>query len=230
MDALERYGYQCTPQLGVAGYRIDLAVKHPNYPSAYLAAIECDGAAYHSGRSARDRDRIRQEILERLGWKGRIHRIWSTDWYRTPAQELGRLLQWLERLKSVPIDDAYLAAAEPEVIVEAMAPSSEAVAVGGSVESSLESLGVKIDSDEPREVQVGDKVTYVLLGQDRELTVTIGTKTDETQGLIDYRTPLADALLGLQEGELAALAQPGRPTLRLRIVKVDRPREAVLST
>jgi very-short-patch-repair endonuclease len=52
--------------------------------------IECDGAAYHSGRSARDRDRLRQEVLEGLGWK--LYRIWSTDWFRSPQREAQRLL------------------------------------------------------------------------------------------------------------------------------------------
>jgi very-short-patch-repair endonuclease len=62
------------PKVGVAGFFIDLAVKHPTRPGAYMLGIECDGAAYHSSRSARDRDRFRQEILENLGWK--IFRIW----------------------------------------------------------------------------------------------------------------------------------------------------------
>ena len=99
MDRLKRKGYEVTPQLGVAGYRIDVAVKHPDYPGAYLAAIECDGATYHSARSVRDRDRIRQEILEGLGWRGRIWRIWSTDWFRNPSAEFERLLGFLDGLR-----------------------------------------------------------------------------------------------------------------------------------
>ena len=80
-NVLRGNGYEVRPQLGVAGYFVDLAVRNPDWPGEWLAAIECDGATYHSGLSVRDRDRIRQEILEALGWKGRIHRIWSTDWY-----------------------------------------------------------------------------------------------------------------------------------------------------
>ena len=64
-----------------------------------LAAIECDGATYHSALSVRDRDRIRQEILESLGWRGRIWRIWSTDWFRTPRQESEKLINFLEYLR-----------------------------------------------------------------------------------------------------------------------------------
>ena len=100
MEVLKTKGYEVTPQLGVAGFRIDLAVRYPGHLSGYLAAIECDGAAYHSGVSVRDRDRIRQEILESLGWRGRIWRIWSTDWFRNPQAETQRLVDFLEGLRT----------------------------------------------------------------------------------------------------------------------------------
>jgi very-short-patch-repair endonuclease/DNA polymerase III delta prime subunit len=88
MNALIERGYLIEAQVGTAGYFIDLAVKDPESPGRYVLAIECDGASYHSSRSARDRDRLRQGVLESLGW--RFHRIWSTDWFRNPGQELER--------------------------------------------------------------------------------------------------------------------------------------------
>ena len=93
---LKEHGYVVTPQVGVAGFFIDLGVRHPCKPGAFLLGIECDGASYHSGRSARDRDRLRQEILENLGWK--IHRIWSTDWFKSRTNETTRLLRRIEEL------------------------------------------------------------------------------------------------------------------------------------
>lgn len=90
-------------QIGVAGFFIDLGVKHPAKAGAFLLGIECDGASYHSGRSARDRDRLRQEILENLGWK--IHRIWSTDWFKSRDTEIKRLLQHIQEL--LENDPAY---------------------------------------------------------------------------------------------------------------------------
>ena len=93
---LTEAGYSVVPQVGVAGFFIDLAVKHPTQPGKFLLGIECDGATYHSGRSARDRDRLRQEILENLGWK--IHRIWSTDWFKNRAAEKNRLLSKVSAL------------------------------------------------------------------------------------------------------------------------------------
>jgi very-short-patch-repair endonuclease len=100
---LREKGYEVVPQVGVAGFFIDLAVKHPAKGGTYLLGIECDGASYHSGRSARDRDRLRQEILEKLGWK--IHRIWSTDWFRSREGEVKRLVSRIEAL--LQSDPAY---------------------------------------------------------------------------------------------------------------------------
>ena len=72
-------GYKVDKQVGSAGFKIDLAVRHREQPGQYILAVECDGATYHSGLWARERDRLRQEILENMGW--RFHRIWSTDWF-----------------------------------------------------------------------------------------------------------------------------------------------------
>ena len=66
---LEERGFECVPQVGVAGFFIDVGVIDPDNPGSYLMGIECDGATYHSAKSARDRDRLRQQILEGLGWK-----------------------------------------------------------------------------------------------------------------------------------------------------------------
>ena len=93
MKQLTNRGYDVVPQVGVAGYRIDLAVKNPNVPGEYALGIECDGATYHRAKSARDRDKTRQEILEGLGWK--IHRIWSTDWFQHPEREISKVISAL---------------------------------------------------------------------------------------------------------------------------------------
>ncbi len=98
MHALAKHGYACESQLGVAGYYLDLAVKDPGQPNRYLMGIECDGAAYHSARSTRDRDRLRQQVLEGLGW--RIRRIWSTDWFKNPEAQLQPILQELAKLQT----------------------------------------------------------------------------------------------------------------------------------
>lgn len=98
LQALRAHGYQAVPQVGVCGYRIDIAVRHPEKPSTYLCGVECDGATYHSARSVRERDRLRQEILEKYGWK--LYRIWSTDWFRNPNLQTNRLLTYLQQLQT----------------------------------------------------------------------------------------------------------------------------------
>lgn len=111
MSALRDQGFECVAQVGVAGFFIDVAVIDPGNAGRYLMGIECDGATYHSAKSARDRDRLRQTILERLGWQ--IRRIWSTDWFRNPNGELAPIIRELHDLKS-PV-----AAKEPEREYEA---------------------------------------------------------------------------------------------------------------
>lgn len=89
-EFLREKGFSVDTQVGCSSFKIDLALKHPN-SSDYLLAIECDGATYHSSKNARDRDRLRQEILEKMGWK--FYRIWSTDWFRNKRIEKERLLE-----------------------------------------------------------------------------------------------------------------------------------------
>lgn len=96
-SALQNAGYQVHPQVGIAGFFIDLAIADPTKPGRYLIGIECDGASYHSARSARDRDRLRQAVLEDHGWI--IHRIWSTDWFQRPKEQLDRTIAAIEDAK-----------------------------------------------------------------------------------------------------------------------------------
>lgn len=84
--ALRDRGHDVVHQIGSTGFFIDLGVVDPQRPGRYLLGIECDGATYHSHRSARDRDRLRQQVLEARGWT--IHRVWSTDWSDHPEREL----------------------------------------------------------------------------------------------------------------------------------------------
>ena len=89
--------YKVHKQVGCADFRIDLAVVDPKHPGKYLIGIECDGAMYHSSPVARDRDRLRQQVLEGLGWT--FHRIWSTDWYRNRIESQNNLINAIEEVK-----------------------------------------------------------------------------------------------------------------------------------
>jgi very-short-patch-repair endonuclease len=193
-DMLINKGYEIVPQLGVAGFFIDLAVRHPTRPGDFLACIECDGATYHSGLSVRDRDRLRQEVLERLGWDGKIYRIWSTDWFKDPKRQLEKLLGFLEKLKGLT---PPLAVVEeiPEVWEQA-----KLIVTGGL------------------EVEVGDFVSYCFVDNEaQEIGVQIiAGQSNPGEGLINQNTPLAKALVGLCVGDEEEVKLPlGEKTLRV---------------
>ena len=88
-ERLQALGYDVKRQIGASGFRVDLAVSDPDRPGRFVLGIECDGAQFHSSRSARDRDRLRQQVLEAHGWI--IHRVWSADWYLRPQAELRKI-------------------------------------------------------------------------------------------------------------------------------------------
>jgi very-short-patch-repair endonuclease len=89
-QALTAQGLTLHRQVGVSNYRIDLGVADPQQPGRYLLGIECDGAIYHSAPTARERDRLRQQVLEQLGWK--MHRIWSHDWIGNQPAEIEKVM------------------------------------------------------------------------------------------------------------------------------------------
>ena len=105
--ALQEKGWTVHPQIGVSAYRIDMGIVHPDKPGLYLAGIECDGAMYHSSAYARERDKIRQGVLEGLGWT--LFRVWSTDWWTNKhkaLQELDAALrEYLELSRDEPRAD-----------------------------------------------------------------------------------------------------------------------------
>jgi very-short-patch-repair endonuclease len=95
-DKLKNLGYQVDTQVGHSNFRIDLAVVHPNDIGRYVLGIECDGAMFHSAKSVRERDVVRQQFLERRGWV--IDRIWSRNWWRNPDKEIQRIKERIDLL------------------------------------------------------------------------------------------------------------------------------------
>ena len=230
MDMLKSRGYAVTPQLGVAGYRIDIAVKHPDAPGSYLAAVECDGATYHSALSVRDRDRIRQEILESLGWRGRIWRIWSTDWFRTPRQESEKLISFLEDLRSSwkpehASGESWIEESDSSI------PSSLNTSLSSKNQSAsqtaldLEDISsVLIADDDDLEVAVGDVVRYADLDKPLDiLTVQITNgKDDFENGIVNESRPLAQVLLGAVVGDEVTLHLPAAKARVFQIVEIKK--------
>lgn len=220
-------GYDAVPQLGVAGYRIDIAVKHPHYEGMYLAAIECDGATYHSSKSARERDRIRQEILEQLGWQGKIWRIWSTDWFIRREEEKRKLLQFLEDRK-MELQEIYEKVQHWEVIgneqvLQIMNHAQNGVEV---VTEALQINGIDEtllgDDTDEIVVKVGDSFTYLDLEHPdlvKTATIVRGPSVEE-KNQISYKKPFAEAFLGCAEGAIAELKLSDR-IKKYKLIKIE---------
>lgn len=103
-DQLAAAGYTVRNKVGSEGFYIDLAIVDPDHPGRYLIGIDCDGESYGKSKSARDRDRLRKQVLHGIGWK-MIH-LWSTEWYRNPKRELERLLEFISAVKAqTSLDD-----------------------------------------------------------------------------------------------------------------------------
>jgi very-short-patch-repair endonuclease len=98
LSELTRRGIKALPQVGVAGYRIDIGVLDDELPGRFVCGVECDGAAYHSSESARDRDRLRHQVLEGRGWT--LIRAWSTDWFKDRAGQIERLLKGIDAARA----------------------------------------------------------------------------------------------------------------------------------
>ncbi len=123
--ALRALGWSVRTQVGVGRYRIDLGVVHPDDPGRFLLGVECDGAQYHGTPTARERDRLRQEVLEGLGWH--IARVWAPDWIKNRAAVIAQLEQAYQEALAAPLDDAADlpdgAAVEDDISDEAALPA-----------------------------------------------------------------------------------------------------------
>lgn len=102
--ALRDRGLAVDQQVGASKFRIDLAIRDRRDASRYVLGIECDGATYHSTRTARDRDILRQRVLESMGW--RIHRVWSTEWFHDRDRAIERALASLSLAESRPVEES----------------------------------------------------------------------------------------------------------------------------
>ncbi len=148
---IRKFGYLADHQVGSAGFRIDLGVRHPERPGQYFLAVECDGATYHSALWARERDRLRQEVLEHLGW--RFHRIWSTDWFHRREQEIAKLARVLEMARTVVGDGIKVEGANEYAPVD-----EEALPSGDPNEINIADVRISVPTYERANVRVNTSV------------------------------------------------------------------------
>lgn len=219
------------PQVGCSGYRIDLGVVDPRAPGRYLVGIECDGRSYHSGATARDRDRLRQHVLERLGW--RIHRIWSTDWWLNPEAEVEKIVARLQEILASDehtADDSLVveqAALEPQPSGEGM--SSE-VAHPAPPEPMQTSAPPKpgdtpaLAAYTPASLPGGDPIKFYEPGATRVLATQL-------QHVIDSEGPLPEVVLFRRVARAWGLERTGsRIVERLRSLVPKSVRRTVEAT
>ena len=182
-DRLRKKGYAVELQVGVSGFRIDLGVRHPDHPERFLAGVECDGARYHASKSARDRDRLREEVLYGLGWD--IVRVWSTDWFANPARETEKLVKKLEELRSTTqtSDDypSFAMAFQSQGIgsPEGQTPDQEAD------QANLSEVVSVVEEPSPLKSEVTSAPGFSLVGNERPLT-----KAHGIQALVEFRESL----------------------------------------
>lgn len=145
-DYLSTRGYQVQTQVGCSEYRIDMAVKHPTLKGKFAIGIECDGAAYHSSRTARERDRLRQTVLEDMGWT--IYRIWSTDWIKSPESQGAKLEAAIRAAfeKNTVIPPIHPLSHTIDVVIDELQPP-EPVATNPPIESTQGELGLSVSNE-----------------------------------------------------------------------------------
>lgn len=131
-EFLTGHGYDVHQHVGCAGFRVDLAIVDPEYPDRYLLGITCDGPIYQSSRVARDRDRLRQQILKGLGW--RLYQLWAPDWYRNRPEVQKHLLNIIEELLN---EERGMNEFIPPVIEEEDLVLDEIPEVAGEEESGI---------------------------------------------------------------------------------------------
>ncbi|MEZ6186639.1 MAG: DUF3320 domain-containing protein [Planctomycetota bacterium] len=191
--ALRERGWVLEQQVGCSGYRIDVAVKDPEDPARYLLGVELDGANYQSAKTARDRDRLRQGVLEALGW--RLCRVWSGDWLRDPAGELARVEAALREAQAAPRPARDEPPPEPApevrepVTPDAPGESGQRVAPREPAPEEAALPGEERYRRAPDPAPAGDPQRFYATGQERVLAAQL-------EALAAVEAPLpADALL-----------------------------------
>ncbi len=222
IEQLRSIGCEPVPQVGVEGYFIDIGVKHPKWPHGFIMGVECDGATYHSSKCARDRDRLRQDVLEDLGWY--LYRIWSTDWFNDSSSETERLKAAVEaRLKQlqdsiIEVPPDFL---QKKAGINPTDSATNKIEIGGLPEivASRSQPKALFPVDDVG-IGVGDQITIRYLDgskQTRVLTLS-DVRNDPARGLVAVWEPLGDALQGAGVGDEIEFEVGGQ----IRSVRIER--------
>lgn len=225
IEAVRSLGYEAVPQVGVSSYFIDIGVKHSRYRFGYICGVECDGATYHSAKSARDRDRLREEVLGRLGWN--LYRIWSTDWFRDPLGCRDALKRYLDSTLKALLKEAKERGA-PSNTPEPAETFTSNVRVSDKL-SSDPTISPDEDQTSEKYVKIGSKVQVQYLDGPRagaKANFWIQRQTDDPAYILEgYRTigietPIAQALLDANVGNIVTYKHD-RQRVRVGLLRLE---------
>ena len=184
---LESLGYQVHQEVASGGKFVDIGIVDPQRPGRYIIGIECDGASYHSSRFARDRDRLREEVLEGLGWT--LHRVWSTDWFTNSGRELGRTVEAIEEASRLTKNASLGYGERAGVGIEVPSDADSDDVALEATRASRRDSGLPIRQVEPESsVVVGEQLTVNNTNPDvSEISqlrqdAVVDTELDDTQG------------------------------------------------
>lgn len=215
---LMRKGWNVVPQIGVSRFRIDLGIVHPDRPGDYLVGIECDGAAYHSAATARDRDKVRAAILSGLGWK--LLRVWSTDWWVDKAGATERLHQAISKA----LDESRTAALELEVSLPELEPAALADCLP-IAEPGVSPQATMMADDAVRPVAV--RLNQVAREAPREVLASASPTRGEATARATYF--VTDLSLHPVEVDPGAFYEPRYDDTLLRMIRIVLEQEAPIS-
>lgn len=237
---LEERGWTVHPQIGVSTFRVDIGVVHPDFPGRYLAGVECDGATYHRSATARDRDKVREEILSRLGWK--LLRLWSTDYWVDSEGELDRLDSEILRL----LDEDREERAEKEAAEPELAAPVPPEAIEDDIDDELDTLEPQdVIPEEPfrqeplvaRQIEARDDIyrMFTVGGGDYQLNSenfydSFYTSTLEklVQDIVDVEAPIRDDVLARRVARAHGFKRTGKQILDV-VSRVVRKRHKLIS-
>ena len=223
---LRKRGIEAFPQVGVGGYRIDFGIIHPSYSHGFLLGVECDGRTYHSSPSARDRDRLREEVLRSMGWD--IYRIWSTDWYSDSNKELDKLEDYINgRLENIQITSQEIDQQIPLVgnVVSKFPNEKKEFLVSKALPQEVNTITPfdAAPTKEPLFIEPGDTVEYYDLAKpDAILRVSlVKGKQPTSEGEINDQAPLFKALNGADENDTVTV-QTSTRDFEVKVIKIEK--------